>query len=375
MCHRKPHLQIAVGDVRSRLVLSACGRPRAGDAQITIYNGQHEQTTAALVKAFEKQTGIKVDGAHAATRRHSATRSSRRARSSPADVFYTENTPVLEALREHGLLAPAAPADARCRPQPLRLRAGRCGWGSRRASRCSSTTPPDRSPRSCPARSSNWPTRSGRGKLGFAPSETDFQPLITSIVKFDGTRRRRTLAEGPDRQTASLPGQRDRRRPGQQRRERRRADQPLLLVPPARRDRRRPDALGAALLRPRRPGRPRERLGGGGAEVELAPAAARSGSSPSSSAGPGRKTIAHSDSYEYPLRAGRRPAPAGLRPFAELQPASLTPAELGDGSEALATGAEARAAVGRPDEHDRAPDPRSPAASRGRGRAGGAGRW
>ena len=45
--------------------------------------------------------------------------------------------------------------------------------------------------------------------------------------------------------------------------------------------------------------------------------------------------LAHSDSYEYPLRPGV-PAPAGLRPFAELQPASLTPAELGDGSEALA---------------------------------------
>ena len=49
----------------------------------------------------------------------------------------------------------------------------------------------------------------------------------------------------------------------------------------------------------------------------------------------GQEAIAHSDSYEYPLRPGVSPAP-GLRPFAELQPAPLTPAELGDGSEALA---------------------------------------
>ena len=49
----------------------------------------------------------------------------------------------------------------------------------------------------------------------------------------------------------------------------------------------------------------------------------------------GQETIAHSNSYEYPLRPGVAPAP-GLRPFAQLRPVSLTPAELGDGSQALA---------------------------------------
>src|SRR5579875_575214 len=35
---------------------------RSGDShgQLTLYNGQHEQTTQALVRAFEKKTGIKV---------------------------------------------------------------------------------------------------------------------------------------------------------------------------------------------------------------------------------------------------------------------------------------------------------------------------
>ena len=45
--------------------------------------------------------------------------------------------------------------------------------------------------------------------------------------------------------------------------------------------------------------------------------------------------IAHSDSWEYPLRPGVPPA-AGLKPLASLGANSLTPAELGDGSEALA---------------------------------------
>ena len=45
-------------------VLAACGSSGsdAGSAQsITLYNGQHEQTTDGLVTAFERQTGITVN--------------------------------------------------------------------------------------------------------------------------------------------------------------------------------------------------------------------------------------------------------------------------------------------------------------------------
>jgi iron(III) transport system substrate-binding protein len=44
--------------------------------------------------------------------------------------------------------------------------------------------------------------------------------------------------------------------------------------------------------------------------------------------------MVNSDSFEYPLRPGV-PAPAGLRPFDQLQPAPVSIADLGDGSEAL----------------------------------------
>ena len=42
---------------------AACGAGSGGDAPangLILYSGQHEQTTQALVSAFEKQTGIKV---------------------------------------------------------------------------------------------------------------------------------------------------------------------------------------------------------------------------------------------------------------------------------------------------------------------------
>src|SRR4029078_734483 len=76
---------------------------------ITLYSGQHEQTTNGLVTAFEKQTGIKVNvrnddedtlanliavqGSH-----------------TPGDVFFTENSPPLEFLQEKGLLSQVSPA-------------------------------------------------------------------------------------------------------------------------------------------------------------------------------------------------------------------------------------------------------------------------
>jgi iron(III) transport system substrate-binding protein len=84
------------------LLATACTSSASGSASqptITLYNGQHEQTTHALVSAFEKKTGIKVkvrsddesvlvnqietEGSH-----------------SPADVLFTENTPALVDLQE-----------------------------------------------------------------------------------------------------------------------------------------------------------------------------------------------------------------------------------------------------------------------------------
>src|ERR1700735_1316287 len=87
--------------------------PIAGQT-ITLYNGQHEQTTDALVKAFEQQTGVTVK-VRSDDEDVLAQQIAQEGAHSPADVFYTENTPPLVRLDEKGLLAPvsaAALADA-----------------------------------------------------------------------------------------------------------------------------------------------------------------------------------------------------------------------------------------------------------------------
>src|ERR1700760_3442062 len=76
---------------------------------ITLYNGQHEQTTNALVKAFEKQTGVTVK-VRSDDEDVLAQQIAQEGSHSPADVFFTENTPPLARLDEKGLLARIEPA-------------------------------------------------------------------------------------------------------------------------------------------------------------------------------------------------------------------------------------------------------------------------
>ncbi|HMG97461.1 MAG TPA: extracellular solute-binding protein, partial [Gaiellales bacterium] len=85
-------------------MLSACGSSRSPAGTITLYSGQHEQTTAKLVAAFTKQTGIKVS-VRSADEATLGNQLVQEGANSPADVFFTENTPVLEELHSKGLLA------------------------------------------------------------------------------------------------------------------------------------------------------------------------------------------------------------------------------------------------------------------------------
>ena len=89
-------------------------------ATITLYSGQHEETTVALVKAFEARTGINVK-----VRNDDedvlAQQIAQEGSQSPADVFYTENSPPLMSLQAKGLLVAGRPGHVGRRPAPLQL--------------------------------------------------------------------------------------------------------------------------------------------------------------------------------------------------------------------------------------------------------------
>ena len=188
-------------------MLRPAGRLRrrrpAPDAQsITLYNGQHVQTTQTLVAAFEKQTGITVN-VRSDDEDVLANQIATEGAHSPADVFFTENSPPLESLQAKGLLAKVDAATlATPRPGTARRRA----TGSAISARVSVLV---YNPALIPA--SQLPTTVSqladpqyRGKLALAPQETDFQPIVTSYLRAYGRPRRCSWLKGDQ-------GQRQRR--------------------------------------------------------------------------------------------------------------------------------------------------------------------
>lgn len=83
---------------------SALRSAYAADTTLVLYNGQHTKTTAALVAAFTQATGIQVD-----IRKGSSTQLANQILEegdrSPADVFFAEESPPLAALAENKRLA------------------------------------------------------------------------------------------------------------------------------------------------------------------------------------------------------------------------------------------------------------------------------
>jgi len=165
--------------------MAGCGTASGTAAQtITLYSGQHEQTAEALVSAFEKATGIVVnirsddedtladeivtEGSH-----------------SPADVFYTENSPPLESLQGKGLLAKVDSSTLSHTPAKYNSPDGDWVGVSARVS-VLIYNPSLISASQLPTHVSQLAEPKYKGKLALAPQETDFQPIVTSYLRAYG---------------------------------------------------------------------------------------------------------------------------------------------------------------------------------------------
>jgi iron(III) transport system substrate-binding protein len=162
---------------------AASASPIAGQT-ITLYNGQHEQTTDALVKAFEKQTGVTVK-VRSDDEDVLAQQIEQEGSRSPADVFFTENSPPLATLDEKGLLAPVS--GAALESVPAAYSASDKDWVgiSARVSVLVYNTN-DLKPAQLPKSVLDLANPEWKGKLDIAPSETDFAPIVTSVAQDKG---------------------------------------------------------------------------------------------------------------------------------------------------------------------------------------------
>ena len=151
---------------------------------ITLYSGQHEQTSDALVKAFTAQTGIKVK-VRSDDEDVLAQQIEQEGAASPADVFYTENSPALAELSGKGLLAPVDSATLAGVPAAYSSPTGDWIGVSARVSMLVYNTDA-LTKAALPTSIMDLADPKWNGKLALAPGETDFQPIVTAIVKDKG---------------------------------------------------------------------------------------------------------------------------------------------------------------------------------------------
>jgi iron(III) transport system substrate-binding protein len=167
------------------IALAACGSSSgSGTGTLVIYSAQHPETTAAIVAAFTKQTGIRVlvknddEDVLTAQLEQEGSRS-------PADVFYTENSNWLAQLDQRGMLTAVAPSTlARV---PRRDSATNRDWlGVSGRFSVLIYNPSKIAAAELPKSALDLADARDKGKLELAPAETDFWPIITSVARARG---------------------------------------------------------------------------------------------------------------------------------------------------------------------------------------------
>jgi iron(III) transport system substrate-binding protein len=318
-------------------LLAGCGGSPSGAAgqSITLYSGQHPQTTDMLVAAFEKQTGITVN-VRSDDEDVLADQIVTEGPRSPADVFYTENSPPLEFLQEKGLLARVKAATLAA--TPARYDSPQGDWAGISARVSVLIYNPSRITKNqLPTSVMQLADRRYKGKLALAAGETDFQPIVTSVLRSHGKAATLRWLAGlkanaaghmyPDNETITSDVNR--------------GTAALGIINQYYWYRMRAE-VGAASMHskiayfaPHDPGYVVDVSGAAVLKSSAHQAAAQKFVAFLASKQAQEIIGAHSASYEYPIASGVTTA-APETPLRQLQPYPITIGELGDGSPAIA---------------------------------------
>jgi len=174
--HRRTLLAAGLAAVAIRPV-------RAADDALVLYNGQHRTTTEALVAAFTKATNIPVTIRNGESPALAGQLIEEGARS-PADVFYSEQSPPVAALDERGLLSPLA-AETVAQVPAAYVSPAR-GWiGGSVRTRVVAYNKGMIKPEQLPRSVLDFATPAWKGRFAYAPKD-GFQEQIMAIQKLKG---------------------------------------------------------------------------------------------------------------------------------------------------------------------------------------------
>lgn len=182
---------LAIGIVAIAAVTGAVGCGGSGDSAksgsdqtLTIYDGQHESTGAALIAAFEKKTGIDVT-ARSGESDEFASQIVEEGDASPADVFYSEATAPMLLLAERGRLATLP--EAALKPIPSQYRSPEGLWTGVTARARVVVYNPDRiAPAEMPDSVLDFAEPMWKGRIGIVPTSGSFQEQIDAVLQLKG---------------------------------------------------------------------------------------------------------------------------------------------------------------------------------------------
>lgn len=182
-CSRQHFVGLGVAALTACGLLAFAPRPAAA-ATLVLYSGQHEQTVNTLVSAFEKKTGIDVK-VHSGDGPEIAAQIIQEGKASPADIFFTENSPEIEVLSEKGLLAKVDPSTLAVIPSKYNAPDGT--WiGVLARENVLAYNPSMIAASALPASLMDLAKPEWKGKIGIAPSDNDFLPLVNAVVVTHG---------------------------------------------------------------------------------------------------------------------------------------------------------------------------------------------
>lgn len=155
-----------------------------GATTLTLYSGQHEQSVNLLVADFEKRSGVNVK-VHSGEGPEVANQILEEGASSPADVYFTENSPELQLLSEKNLLAPVDPKTLAEIPSQYSSPKGDWIGVLARENVLAYNTAMIK-PGQLPKSVLDLAAPIYKGKVGVAPTDSDFLPLVSAVAALKG---------------------------------------------------------------------------------------------------------------------------------------------------------------------------------------------
>ncbi|WP_271168664.1 extracellular solute-binding protein [Hansschlegelia plantiphila] len=183
-CDRRRFLLAGAGLVGVASARGISPLRAAENETLTLYNGQHAETTAAIVEAFTRETGVRV----AIRRGNSAQLANQileEGDASPADVFYSEEIAPVLTLAARGLLSTANPDTLKQIPPQFAAKDGAWIGVSARCRVVAYNTDMIKL-EALPSTVMDFAKPEWRDKVGFVPTSGEFQAQTLTIVKMKG---------------------------------------------------------------------------------------------------------------------------------------------------------------------------------------------